>query len=124
MTFSPLYFTTLLVFIFGIVLIIGIYSYVKIYELFKLKQLGSKASITGFIISISLYGLYKIIFLEEKGAFIKIILGPFLMIFLPFSVHFVTKNIKKLEFISKILLLAISYTMIGIVLKILLNNIS
>jgi hypothetical protein len=123
-TFLPLYFTPLLVILFGIVLFIGIYSFVKVYKLLKLKQIGSKDLIIGLIISVALYGLFKLIYPEEKGTFSMIFVGPFLMIFLPFIVHFVTKNIKKIEFIFKISLLSISYTMIGIVLKMILISIS
>ena len=121
-TFLPLYFTPLLVFIFGLVLIVGIYSFVKVYRLFKLKQIGNVELIIGLIISITLYGLLNFIYPEDKWQFSMIFVGPFLLIFLPLIVYFVTKNIKKAEFLSKVILVAISYSMVGIVLKMLFNS--
>ncbi|MEP3373562.1 MAG: hypothetical protein ABJO28_06175 [Maribacter dokdonensis] len=120
--FLPLYFTPLLVFIFGLVLIVGIYSFVKVYRLFKLKQIGNIELIVGLIISITLYGLLNFIYPEEKETFSIIFVGPFLLIFLPLILHFVTKNIKKEEFLSKVSLVAITYSMVGIVLKMIFNS--
>ena len=121
-TFLPLYFTPLLVIIFGLILIIGIYSFVKVYKLFKLKQIGIIELISGLIISMTLYGLLNFIYPEEKGTFSMIFVGPFLLIFLPLILHFVTKNIKKAQFLSKVSLVAISYSMVGIILKMIFNS--
>jgi len=122
MKFLPLYFTPLLIFIFGLVLIVGIYSFVKVYKLFKLKQIRNIELIIGLIISLTLYGLLNFIYPEEKGAFSMIFVGPFLLIFLPLILYWVTKNIKKVAFLSKASLLAISYSMVGIVLKMTFNS--
>lgn len=122
-TFLPLYFTPLLLLVFGPSLIIGIYSFIKVNELWKLKQIGSKELISGFIISITLFGLLKLIYQGEKETFSIVFVGPFLMIFLPFIAHIFAKNIKKINIISKISLLAISFTMIGLVLKMILKSI-
>ena len=122
MTFLPLYFTPLLLIFFGLVLIVGIYAFVKVYWLFKLKQIGTIELIIGLIISITLYGLLNFIYPDEKGTFSMIFVGPFLLIFLPLILHFVTKNIKKAEFLSKVSLVAISYSMVGIILKMIFNG--
>jgi hypothetical protein len=122
MTFLPLYFAPLLLIIFGLVLIVGIYAFVKSYRLFKLKQIETMELIIGLVTSITLYGLLNFIYPEEKGSFSMIFVGPFLLIFLPLILHFVTKNIKKAEFLSKVFLVAISYSMVGIILKMIFNG--
>ena len=113
-----------IVFIVAVVLTIVVFLYtsVKVYKLFKLKQIGIIELISGLIISMTLYGLLNFIYPEEKGTFSMIFVGPFLLIFLPLILHFVTKNIKKAQFLSKVSIVAISYSMVGIILKMIFNS--
>ena len=123
-TFLPLYFAPLLLVLYGLILIIGIDSLIKINKLWKLKQITTKELIIGLIISVTLYGLVKLIYQGEKEAFSMIFVGPFFMIFLPYIIHFVAHSIKKTNYISKIFLIGISFTMVGMVLKVIINSIS
>lgn len=122
MKFLPLYFTPLLILIVGLVLMVGIYSFVKVYKLFKFKQIRNIELIIGLIISLILYGLLNFIYPKEKGTFSMIFVGPFLLLFLPMTLYLVTKNIKKVEFLSKGSLIAVSCSMVGIVLKMVFNS--
>jgi len=123
-TFLPLYFSPIIIILVGLVFFIGIYSFVKVYKLYKFKQIKNIHLIIGFIISVSLYGILRLIYLENQKSLSIYFVGPLLMIFLPFIVHFTTKNIKKAVFVSKVSLIGISYTMLGIVLKTILNSIN
>ena len=121
-TILPLYFTVPLLIYFGLILAVGIDSLIKVIKHWKLKKIGSRDLIIGLIISLTLYGSLNFIYPKEKGTFSMIFVGPFLLLFLPVTLYLVTKNIKKVEFLSKGSLIAVSCSMVGIVLKMIFNS--
>lgn len=120
----PLYFSPLILINLVLVLISSIYAFIEVHKLRKLNQVSNKDLIFSFFFSLTLYAILKLIFHGENEELYMILLGPMVVNILPLILHFVTRNMKKIKIISKISLLSIIFTFIGIGLKILLSNIS
>ncbi|MCF2874409.1 MULTISPECIES: hypothetical protein [unclassified Tenacibaculum] len=116
----------LLPFLLGAI-VIGLLSLIKSIKLIRLKEITVKELILGLIVSLILFGLITLIYYIEGQAWAlsPAFRIPIFMIFLPFGIHLLFQKNKNLNlvFLSKILLVSISFTLIlGIIFNNLLFN--
>ena len=116
-TILPLYFAVPGLIYFGLILAVGIDSLIKVIKHWKLKKIGSRDLIIGLIISLTLFGFLYLLFPEEKPSFGIILFGPLLVIFLPYLLHVATYNSNKENYASKLSVIIIVFSMIGIFLR-------
>jgi len=98
----PLYFAVPVLIYFGLILAIFIDSLIKVVKFWKLKKIKNNDLIIGFIISLVLFGILYLLSRGEKESLILILVGPFLLIFLPFFLHIAAHRSKTENYAYKI----------------------
>ena len=119
MKLLPLYFAVPMLIYFGLILAVFIDSFIKVVKFWKLKKIKNNDLIIGFIISLVLFGILYLIFRGVKESLSLILVGPFLLIFLPFFLHVAAHRSKTENYVYKIsAIIIVSSMLLGFLIRI------
>jgi CDP-diglyceride synthetase len=108
-----LYFSGPLLIWAGLILAICIFAIIKVIKLWKLNKIARGDLIIVFIITLTLFGFLYTLYPEEKAFFSIIFIGPLSMVLVPYILHVLTHNKKKENYISKLSVITIVFSIIG-----------
>ena len=117
----PLYFAVPGLIYFGLILAISIDSIIKVIKFWRLKKINKNDLIIGLIISSVLFGILCLLYRGEKESLSLILVGPILLIFLPYLLHLATHKSKAENYFYKLSAIIIVFsTMTAFLIRIIL----
>ena len=117
MKLLPLYFAVPGLIYLGLILAIFIDSIIKVGKFWKIKKIKNNDLIIGFITSFVLFGILYLIYKGETKSLSLILVGPFLLIFLPYLIHIASHRKKTENYIYKLSAIIIVFSMVLIILR-------
>ena len=103
------------------ILIIGIIAIKKTLEMWKQKEIKYRELTFGLIITLTLLSAIITINYKEMSYWSLFFKIPIIMLFIPYLIYHITEMIKMNSYISKLSLINISYTTLGITFYILIG---
>ena len=110
--FLPLFFSPIFLIYFGAALIIGIIALIKTINLWRFKKIQARDLLFGFIISIT---IFYVLYLTKKEKTGGLLIFPIFMLFIPYALHIIAEIIKRENYISKISLISIAFSIVVII---------